>query len=133
MVLKYLNGAMSSWYLSSGKVADFEAKRDESPLLRSTQMALRRLLGWSDGELMRSDSKPCSRLMRQTAAIFTVGGGLGFWVLCRMHYGARITVPRSLRWAACGALSMSSSSALLVRLFSPECEPQNIAAYDKGR
>lgn len=50
-------------------------------------MALRRLLGWSDGELMRSDSKPCSRLMRQTAAICTVGGGLGFWVLCRMHYG----------------------------------------------
>ncbi|XP_030457137.1 uncharacterized protein LOC115678009 [Syzygium oleosum] len=96
-------------------------------------MALRRLLGWSDGELMRSDSKPCSRLMRQTAAIFTVGGGLGFWVLCRMHYGARITVPRSLRWAAFGALSVSSSSALLVRLFSPECEPQNIAAYDKGR
>ena len=33
-------------------------------------MALRRALGWSDGELMRSDAKPCSRLMRQTADIF---------------------------------------------------------------
>lgn len=50
-------------------------------------MALRRLLGFSDGELMRSDSKPCSRLMRQTAGIFTVGGALGFWILCRLHYG----------------------------------------------
>lgn len=49
------------------------------------------------------------------------------------HAGPRITVPRSLRWAACGAVSVSSTSALLVRLFSPECEPQNIAAYDKGK
>lgn len=48
------------------------------------------------------------------------------------HAGPRITVPRSLRWAACGAVSVSSTTALLVRLFSPECEPQNIAAYDKG-
>ncbi|XWS49504.1 hypothetical protein CRYUN_Cryun12cG0008700 [Craigia yunnanensis] len=96
-------------------------------------MALRCLLGWSDGELMRSDAKPCSRLMRQTAGIFTAGGALGFWVLCRLHYGPRITVPRSLRWAACGAGSVSSASALLVRLFSPECEPQNKAAYDKGK
>lgn len=47
--------------------------------------------------------------------------------------GPRITVPRSLRWAACGAASMSATSALLVRLFSPECEPQNIAAYDKRK
>ncbi|EOY25224.1 hypothetical protein QUC31_009172 [Theobroma cacao] len=96
-------------------------------------MALRRLLGWSDGELMRSDAKPCSRLMRQTAGIFTVGGALGFWVLCRLQHGPRITVPRSLRWAACGAVSVSSTSALLVRLFSPECEPQNVAAYDMGK
>ncbi|XP_062144709.1 uncharacterized protein LOC133852055 [Alnus glutinosa] len=96
-------------------------------------MALRRFFGFSDGELMRSDSKPCSRLTRQTAGIFTVGGGLAFWILCRLHYGPRITVPRSLRWAACGAVSVSSTSALLVRLFSPECEPQNIAAYDKGK
>ncbi|KAJ7973205.1 40S ribosomal protein [Quillaja saponaria] len=51
-------------------------------------MALRRLCGFSDGELMRSDAKPCSRLMRQTAGIFTVGGGLGFWILCRLHYGS---------------------------------------------
>nr|GMC51610.1 uncharacterized protein LOC109180987 isoform X2 [Ipomoea batatas] len=43
----------------------------------------------------------------------------------------RITVPRSLRWAACGAVSTSSTTALLVRRFSPECEPQDIAAYDK--
>nr|GMC53302.1 uncharacterized protein LOC109180987 isoform X2 [Ipomoea batatas] len=94
-------------------------------------MALRQLCGFSDGEVMRSDCKPCSRLMRQTAAIFSVGGALGFWVLCRLHYGPRITVPRSLSWAACGAVSTSSTTALLVRLFSPECEPQNIAAYDK--
>lgn len=44
--------------------------------------------------------------------------------------GPRITVPRSLRWAASGAVSVSSTTSLLVRLFSPECEPQNIAAYD---
>ncbi|KAH8507114.1 hypothetical protein H0E87_009575 [Populus deltoides] len=115
-------------------------------------MALRRLCGFSDGELMRSDCKPCSRLMRQTAGIFSVGGAFGFWILCRLHYGhysvkhhgisddvpdmtcskgPRITNPRSLRWAACGAIAWSSTSALLVRLFSPECEPQNIAAYDK--
>ena len=145
-------------------------------------MALRRALGWSEGEVMRPESKPCSRLMRQTAGIFSVGGGLAFWVLCRLHYGhyscpsnhllsffvqlyayyqlyllsflavqvlwinpelepfcwpcvysvgPRITVPRSLRWASCGAVSVSASSSLLVRLFSPECEPQNIAAYDK--
>ncbi|KAB1216274.1 hypothetical protein CJ030_MR4G026694 [Morella rubra] len=77
-------------------------------------MALRRFFGFSDGELMRSDAKPCSRLMKQTA-------------------GPRITVPRSLRWAACGAISVSSTSALLVCLFSPECEPQNIAAYDNRK
>lgn len=44
--------------------------------------------------------------------------------------GSRVTIPRSLRWAACGAVTVSSTTALLVRLFSPECEPQNIAAYD---
>ncbi|KAM0947545.1 hypothetical protein DsansV1_C07g0068581 [Dioscorea sansibarensis] len=93
-------------------------------------MALRRALGWSDGELMRSDAKPCTRLMRHTAGISCVWGGLSFWILCRLHYGPRITIPRSLRWASCGAISMSSTTALLVRLFSPECEPQNIAAYD---
>ncbi|RCV24481.1 hypothetical protein SEVIR_5G086700v4 [Setaria viridis] len=93
-------------------------------------MALRRALGWSEGEVMRPESKPCSRLMRQTAGIFSVGGGLAFWVLCRLHYGPRITVPRSLRWASCGAVSVSATTALLVRLFSPECEPQNIAAFD---
>ncbi|KAF8396108.1 hypothetical protein HHK36_017720 [Tetracentron sinense] len=95
-------------------------------------MALRRFFGFSDGELMRSDAKPCSRLMRHTAGIYSVGGGLGFWILCRLHYGPRVTVPRSLRWITCGAVSMSLTSALLVRLFSPECEPQNIAVYDKG-
>ncbi|MED6192101.1 hypothetical protein PIB30_006927 [Stylosanthes scabra] len=96
-------------------------------------MSLRRFLGYSDGELMRSDAKPCSRLMRHTAGIFSVGGALGFWVLCRLHYGPRITIPRSLRWAACGAVTTSASTALLVRLFSPECEPQNIAAYDNKK
>ncbi|KAG6479490.1 hypothetical protein ZIOFF_062956 [Zingiber officinale] len=92
------------------------------------RMALRRPLGLSNGELMRSDCKPCTRLMRHTAGIFSVGGALSFWILCRIHYGPRITIPRTLRWASCGAIAVSSSSALLVRLFSPECEPQNIAA-----
>ncbi|KAL6517859.1 hypothetical protein OROMI_033560 [Orobanche minor] len=45
----------------------------------------------------------------------------------------RITTPRSLRWAACGAVSMSATTALLVRLFSPECESQNIAAFDQKK
>ncbi|EES00492.1 hypothetical protein BDA96_03G117500 [Sorghum bicolor] len=95
-------------------------------------MALLEALGWSEGEVMRPESKPCSRLMSQTAGIFSTGGALAFWVLCRLHYGPKITVPRSLRWASCGAISMSLTSALLVRSFSPECEPQNIiAAYDK--
>lgn len=96
-------------------------------------MSLRQFLGYSEGDVMRSDCKPCSRLMRHTAGIFSVGGALGFWVLCRMHYGPRIQIPRSLRWAACGAVTVSSSTALLVRLFSPECEPQNIAAYDNKK
>ncbi|KAG6476653.1 hypothetical protein ZIOFF_065898 [Zingiber officinale] len=95
---------------------------------RRERMALRRPLGLSNGELMRSDCKPCTRLMRHTAGIFSVGGALSFWILCRIHYGPRITIPRTLRWASCGAIAVSSSSALLVRLFSPECEPQNIAA-----
>ncbi|URD89813.1 SNF2 family N-terminal domain containing protein [Musa troglodytarum] len=47
---------------------------------RRQGMALRRALGWSDGELMRSDAKPCTRLMRHTAGIFKVGGALAFWV-----------------------------------------------------
>ncbi|OVA16626.1 hypothetical protein BVC80_1543g60 [Macleaya cordata] len=107
-------------------------------------MALRRVLGLSDGELMRADAKPCSRLMRHTATVFTFGGAMSFWILCRLHYGQsttstpslnsspRITVPRSLRWAACGAVTMSSTTALLVRLLCSQCEPQNIAAFDKG-
>ncbi|KAJ6883241.1 hypothetical protein NC652_030463 [Populus alba x Populus x berolinensis] len=37
-------------------------------------MALRRLFGFSEGELMRSVSKPCSRLMGQTAGIFSAVG-----------------------------------------------------------
>ncbi|GAB2211663.1 hypothetical protein Droror1_Dr00024989 [Drosera rotundifolia] len=73
----------------------------------------------------------------------------GFWVLGSLSIalwdmscgilrvvcvgGPRITVSRSLRWAACGAVSTSSATALLVHLFSPECEPQNIAAYDIKR
>ncbi|KAK4751107.1 hypothetical protein SAY87_004589 [Trapa incisa] len=96
-------------------------------------MALRRMLGWSEGDLMRSDAKPCSKLMRQTATIFSIGGAFGFWVLCNLHYGPRTTTPRILRWAGCGAATVGPSTALLVRLFSPECEPQNIAAYDKGK
>ena len=58
-------------------------------------MALKRMLGFSDGELMRSDAKPCSRLMRHTAGICSVGGALGFWTLCRLYYGmyAFILIP----------------------------------------
>ena len=61
-------------------------------LLLQREMALRQMLGWSEGDLMRSDAKPCSRLMRQTAAIFTVGGALGFWVFCRLHYGIKVSL-----------------------------------------
>jgi hypothetical protein len=56
-------------------------------------MSLRQFLGYSDGDVMRSDCKPCSRLMRHTAGIFSVGGALGFWVLCRMHYGSFYSLP----------------------------------------
>ncbi|XP_047327418.1 uncharacterized protein LOC124931074 [Impatiens glandulifera] len=96
-------------------------------------MALRGTLGMSDGELMRSDCKPCSRLMRHTAGIYSFGGAMGFWILCRLHYGFRMTVPRTFRWAGVGAVTVSSTTALLVRLFSAECEPQNIAAYDNKK
>ncbi|KAL8229632.1 hypothetical protein R6Q57_014532 [Mikania cordata] len=114
-------------------------------------MALRRLFGFSDGELMRSDSKPCSRLMRHTAGVSSVGGALGFLdslsfalrkkltrlslmrVIWNLRVGPRVNVPRSLRWAGTGAITVSASTALLVRLFSPECEPQNIEAYDKKK
>ncbi|KAG9459981.1 hypothetical protein H6P81_004489 [Aristolochia fimbriata] len=34
-------------------------------------MALRRFFGLTDGELMRSDAKPCTRLMRHTAGIYS--------------------------------------------------------------
>ncbi|XP_057853786.2 uncharacterized protein LOC131063848 isoform X2 [Cryptomeria japonica] len=95
------------------------------------KMDLREFLGWSNGELMRSDAKPCSTMMRQTAGIFSVGGALAFWTLARVYYGPRIQIPRAFRWCLCGAVSGSCSSALLVHLFLPECEPQNIAAYDK--
>jgi hypothetical protein len=54
-------------------------------------MALRKKLGWSEGELMRAESKPCSRLMRQTAALFSFGGALSFWALCRLHYGISLS------------------------------------------
>ena len=56
------------------------------------------------------------------------------WLLLYVECaGPRVTVPRSLRWAGCGAVSMSASTATLVRLLSPECEPQNIAAYDQPK
>ena len=47
--------------------------------------------------------------------------------------GPRMAVPRSLRWASCGAISVSFISALLIRLFSAECEPQNMADLDKAQ
>ena len=59
-------------------------------------MALWQALGWSEGEVMRPESKPCSRLMRQTAGIFTVGGALAFWVLGRLHYGHKSCPSNSL-------------------------------------
>lgn len=61
-------------------------------------MALRRMLGFSDGELMRSDAKPCSRLMRHTAGICSVGGALGFWTLCRLYYGLSLYCFRCLAY-----------------------------------
>lgn len=47
--------------------------------------------------------------------------------------GPRVTVRTSPRWAACGAVSVSSTTGLLVRLCIPGCEPQNKAAYDRGK
>lgn len=56
---------------------------------------------------MRSDAKPCSRLMRQTAAIFTVGGALGFWVLCRLHYGNKSSL-LSYQWLVFSPLGLKN-------------------------
>ncbi|KAK9195021.1 hypothetical protein WN943_003138 [Citrus x changshan-huyou] len=47
--------------------------------------------------------------------------------------GPRVTVRTSPRWAACGAVSVSSTTALFVRLCIPGCEPQNKAAYVRGK
>ena len=68
-------------------------------------MSLRRFLGFSEGDVMRSDCKPCSRLMRHTAGIFSVGGALGFWVLCRMHYGPFYFLPLLLFCSTCMSVS----------------------------
>ncbi|BBN67940.1 hypothetical protein Prudu_230S000300 [Prunus dulcis] len=57
-------------------------------LPESPKMALRGFLGVSNGKLMRSNAKPYSRLMKQTASPKSI-------------------VPRSLGWAAWGAVSMS--------------------------
>lgn len=77
-------------------------------------MALRRMLGWSEGDLMRSDAKPCSRLMRQTAGIFSVGGALAFWVLCKLHYGLFDSFPCLVHGFI--ALSMTFCNSLLCTL-----------------
>lgn len=74
-------------------------------------MSLRRFLGYSDGEVMRSDAKPCSRLMRHTAGIFSVGGALGFWVLCRMHYGLLYFLPLLLFCYTCMSVSHLQATA----------------------
>ncbi|RYR31362.1 hypothetical protein Ahy_B01g056176 [Arachis hypogaea] len=50
-------------------------------------MSLQHFLEFFDGELMRSDAKPCSRLLRHTAGIYSVGGALEFWVLYQLHFG----------------------------------------------
>ncbi|KAI3854948.1 hypothetical protein MKX03_009106 [Papaver bracteatum] len=79
-------------------------------------MALRRVLGLSDGELMRANAKPCSRLMDHTAIVFTFGGA--------MSKNLKIVLK-----AACGALTMSSSTALLVRLLSCQCETSEYSCF----
>lgn len=94
-------------------------------------MSLRKFFGMSNGDLMKPDAKPCSVTMKETAGIFCIGGALAFWTLSRLHYGPSISFPRAVRWGLCGAVTGSCSTALLVRLFSTECEPQNIAAYEK--
>ncbi|KAK9088956.1 hypothetical protein Scep_028038 [Stephania cephalantha] len=44
------------------------------------------LFDFFDEKLCRSDAKLCSRLMRHTVGLYTISGGLAFWVLCRLHY-----------------------------------------------
>ncbi|KAK4768392.1 hypothetical protein SAY87_003533 [Trapa incisa] len=46
------------------------------------------------------------------------------------YAGPRTTTPRILRWAG-GATTVGPSTALLALLFSPECEPQDVAVYLK--
>ncbi|KAL0335370.1 UNVERIFIED_CONTAM: hypothetical protein Sradi_4748900 [Sesamum radiatum] len=67
-------------------------------------MALRRMLGFSDGELMRSDAKPCSRLMRQTAGIFTVGEDWAFGssAACIMIHSVPSKPSLTISGPACG-------------------------------
>ncbi|GKC51732.1 hypothetical protein Tco_1074477 [Tanacetum coccineum] len=67
-----------------------------------------------------------------SSSIQLVEPPLPVW-LSKQYVGPRVNVPRSLRWAGTGAITVSASTALLVRLFSPECEPQNIEAYDKKK
>ncbi|GLJ43280.1 hypothetical protein SUGI_0898660 [Cryptomeria japonica] len=110
-------GLMSNIMLRGFPIKEIKGYRKVS---KRSNMALREFLGWSNGELMRSDAKPCSTMIRQTAGIFSVCGALAFWTLGRVYYGPRITIPRALRWGLCGAVSGSCSSALLVRLFLPE-------------
>jgi hypothetical protein len=74
-------------------------------------MSLRQFLGYSEGDVMRSDCKPCSRLMRHTAGIFSVGGALGFWVLCRMHYGSFYFLPLLLFCSTCMSVSYIQATA----------------------
>ncbi|KAI8531813.1 hypothetical protein RHMOL_Rhmol11G0165300 [Rhododendron molle] len=82
--LRHSGGGRRRWVW----VLNFDPPK-QAPLahLGDRYMVLRRYLGFSGGEPMRSDAKPCSRLMRQTGGIFSVGGAFGFWILCRLHYG----------------------------------------------
>ncbi|KAK4779156.1 hypothetical protein SAY86_006684 [Trapa natans] len=48
------------------------------------------------------------------------------------YAGPRTTTPRILRWAG-GATTVGPSTALLALLFSPECVPQDVAVYVKGK
>eukprot|EP00270_Netrium_digitus_P015290 TRINITY_DN5337_c0_g1_i1.p1 TRINITY_DN5337_c0_g1~~TRINITY_DN5337_c0_g1_i1.p1 ORF type:complete len:115 (-),score=19.54 TRINITY_DN5337_c0_g1_i1:43-387(-) len=94
-------------------------------------MALRRAVGLSDGKhLMREDAMPCSENVKAFSGLGAVFGALVGWPLCFIHYGARITRPRILRWSGAGAAFCAASMAANSVLWEPACEPQNVAAYD---
>eukprot|EP00897_Mesotaenium_endlicherianum_P007571 jgi/Mesen1/6842/ME000351S05960 len=94
-------------------------------------MALRGPFGVSSGDIMRDDAMPCSMYLKAFTGLGAVFGGFIAWPLCYLHYSARTTRPRVLRWTSVGAVAMGALSGSYIRLWEPACEPQNIEAYDK--